>query len=360
MDSIFAARLLDWYARHGRELPWRATRDPYHIWLSEVILQQTRVQQGMAYYERFVTRFPTVEQLAAASEDEVLKLWQGLGYYSRARNLHAAARQVVTEHGGRFPADFEQLRSLRGVGDYTAAAIASIGFDLPHAVVDGNVYRLLARLFDIPTPIDTTEGRKSFAALAQSLLDPTRAADYNQAMMDFGAIQCTPQHPRCTECPFADRCLALAAGSVAERPVKQGRTKVRDRYFHYLHFSDGRKTLLYRRREGDIWQGLYEFPLIECDRPTEVTELVAAEPFMRLLGDRPFRITASVEMPAHQLSHQRLHATFHRIEVDQLPEAEGLLSLDEAQIGEYAVSRLTERYLQSNDPVCTKKLSNNR
>ncbi len=349
MSSSFAEPLLAWYAAHGRELPWRATRDPYHIWLSEVILQQTRVEQGRAYYERFVACYPTVADLAAATEDEVLKLWQGLGYYSRARNLHAAARQVVEAFGGTFPDTFDALRTLRGVGDYTAAAIASIAFDRPTAVVDGNVYRLLARLFDLATPIDTGAGRKAFAELAQSLLDKRHAAAYNQAMMDFGAIQCTPQKPDCARCPLADRCLAHAAGTVAERPVKQGRTKLRDRYFHYLHLTDGRHTLLHRRREGDIWQGLYEFPLIECATPSSLTTVVADEPFRRLMGDRPYRVIRSTAMPRHQLSHQRIHATFHLIEVEQLPVGDELLTIDEAALGDYAISRLTDRYLQSID-----------
>lgn len=346
MQTSVAATLLRWYEQHGRSLPWRATRDPYRIWLSEVILQQTRVQQGTAYYERFIDRFPTVAALAAASEDEVLKLWQGLGYYSRARNLHAAARQVMTEFGGRFPDRYEAIRSLRGVGAYTAAAIASIGYDLPYAVVDGNVYRLLSRLFDIALPIDGTEGRKAFAALAQELLDPHHAAAYNQAVMDFGALQCTPQNPVCSSCPFAERCLALAAGTVTERPVKRSRTTVRDRYFHYLHLTDGSHTLLHRRTEGDIWQGLYEFPLIEWDQPIEPAALMATEPFRRLLGDQPFRLTNSVVMPPHQLSHQRLHATFHRIEVDRLPAGDSFCRVAHEAIGDYAVSRLTDRYLE--------------
>ncbi len=347
LEQTIATTLLAWYKQYGRVLPWRAGRNPYHIWLSEVILQQTRVQQGWAYYERFIERFPTVEQLAAASEDEVLKLWQGLGYYSRARNLHAAARQIVTEFDGHFPHQYETIRRLRGVGDYTAAAIASIGFDLPYAVVDGNVYRLLARVFDLATPIDTTEGRKNFAALAQSLLDPKHAADYNQAVMDFGALQCTPQKPSCIDCPLADRCLALAAGTVGERPVKQGRTKSRNRYFNYLHLTDGRHTLLHRRAAGDIWQGLYEFPLIETEQPLDAAALAGEEAFRRLIGATPFRLSASKVMPPHQLSHQRIYATFHRIEVEALHATEAWIVVEEADLGEYAVSRLTDRYLQT-------------
>ena len=231
--------LLSWFAREGRDLPWRRTRDPYRIWLSEVILQQTRVAQGLEYYLRFTERFPDIAALAAAPEDEVLKLWQGLGYYSRARNLHAAARQVMSRFGGVFPATYGEVRALPGVGDYTAAAVCSIVYDAPCAVVDGNVYRVLARLFDIGIPIDTTAGKRAFAELAQSQLDTSRPGLYNQAIMDFGALQCTPAQPRCGDCPLAGRCLALAAGTVGVRPVKQGRAKVRDRWFNYLHVTCG-------------------------------------------------------------------------------------------------------------------------
>ncbi|MDO4757900.1 MAG: A/G-specific adenine glycosylase, partial [Rikenellaceae bacterium] len=299
MSHPIAERLIAWYEAHGRTLPWRTTREAYCIWLSEVILQQTRVEQGMAYYLRFTERFPTVYDLAAASEDEVLKLWQGLGYYSRARNLHAAAKQVVEEFGGSFPDTVEALRTLRGVGDYTAAAIASIAFDRPAAVVDGNVYRVLARLFDLETAIDTTEGKRTFAALAEELLERQRPATYNQAIMDFGALVCTPQSPSCTDCPLRDLCQALAAKSVASRPVKQGRTKIRDRYFSYLHLTDGSHTLLHRRTAGDIWQGLYEFPLIETPSEVDFARLTATEEFQRLAGDSRFKLTATRRMAAH-------------------------------------------------------------
>ena len=334
--------LLDWYAHHGRDLPWRRTRDPYRIWLSEVILQQTRVAQGMDYYLRFAERFPDVRTLAAAPEDEVLKLWQGLGYYSRARNLHAAARQVVERFGGVFPVAYEDVRSLRGVGDYTAAAICSAAYDAPCAVLDGNVFRVLARLFDVDTPIDTTAGKRAFAELAQMQLDIRCPGRYNQAVMDFGALQCTPAQPRCDACPLAGRCLALAAGTVAERPVKQGRTRVRDRWFNYLHITCGDRTLLRRREGRDIWQGLYEFPMIETDRATDFTELAASDGFRTLLGGQEWRLLRSAEMPKHQLSHQTLHATFHRIEV---AGPVGFPSVPTASLGDYAVPRLTDRYL---------------
>ena len=344
MNSV-ADILLDWYAREGRDLPWRRTRDPYRIWLSEVILQQTRVAQGTEYYLRFTERFPDVASLAAAPEDEVLKLWQGLGYYSRARNLHAAARQVVERFGGRFPVALEEVRSLRGVGDYTAAAICSAAYDAPCAVVDGNVYRVLARLFDLDAPIDSTAGKRAFAELAQSQLDTAHPGRYNQAIMDFGALRCTPSSPRCEACPLAGQCLALAAGTVAARPVKQGKTRVRDRWFNYLHVSSGDRTLLRRREGRDIWQGLYEFPLIETEGPAELPELVRLPQFRELLGDVPWHLVRSILLSKHQLSHQTLHAVVHRIETPSLTPAAVAMAVPTAALGDYAVPRLIDRYL---------------
>ena len=344
MNSV-ADILLDWYAREGRDLPWRRTRDPYRIWLSEVILQQTRVAQGTEYYLRFTERFPDVASLAAAPEDEVLKLWQGLGYYSRARNLHAAARQVVERFGGRFPVALEEVRSLRGVGDYTAAAICSAAYDAPCAVVDGNVYRVLARLFDLDAPIDSTAGKRAFAELAQSQLDTAHPGRYNQAIMDFGALRCTPSSPRCEVCPLAGQCLALAAGTVAARPVKQGKTRVRDRWFNYLHVSSGDRTLLRRREGRDIWQGLYEFPLIETEGPAELPELVRLPQFRELLGDAPWHLVRSIPLPKHQLSHQTLHAVVHRIETLSLTPAAAAMAVPTVALGDYAVPRLIDLYL---------------
>lgn len=336
--------LIAWYERHGRSLPWRETRDPYRIWLSEVILQQTRVAQGWNYYLRFTERFPDIASLAAADEDTVLKLWQGLGYYSRARNLHAAARQVMTDFGGRFPETFEGVRSLRGVGDYTAAAICSMAYDLPHAVVDGNVYRVLARLYDIADPIDSTAGRKLFAALAQETLGKAQPAVYNQAIMDFGATACTPTQPHCAECPLAEQCAARAAGTIAERPVKQGTTKIRDRRFHYLHIVCGEKTVLHRRGAGDIWQGLYEFPLVESE--LDAPELYTTAEFSQWVGSS-WELLETVDLPKHQLSHQRIFATVHRLEVAELTPAAASCAVQIADVGDYAVPRLLERYLLS-------------
>ena len=280
----FANTIISWFRENGRALPWRETRDPYAIWLSEIILQQTRIAQGWEYWERFMAQYPTVEDLAAAHEDEVLKLWQGLGYYSRARNLHTAAKQIVAL--GHFPDTLEGIKQLKGVGDYTAAAIGSFAFDIPAAVVDGNVYRVLARYFGIDTPINSTQGKKEFAALAQSLLPSSKAsvslssfspasdfqsslslvAAYNQAMMDFGAIQCTPQSPKCLLCPLAETCEAMRTNRVAELPVKQKTMKVKTRHLSYIYIRCKGETAIHRRGEGDIWQGLWE-PFNASDFP---------------------------------------------------------------------------------------------
>ena len=257
----FAATLLQWFKNNGRSLPWRETKDAYAIWLSEVILQQTRIVQGMSYWERFMAQWPTVNDLAAATEDEVLKAWQGLGYYSRARNLHTAAQQVVELDG--FPQTFKELKTLKGVGDYTAAAIASIAFGEPVAVVDGNVYRVLSRYFGIDTPIDSTEGKKEFQALAQSLLPINEPADYNEAIMDFGATQCTPNSPHCSACPLCETCVAFREQRINELPVKSKKVKQRERHFTYLYIEYEGKIAIHQRGAGDIWQGLWEFPQAE-------------------------------------------------------------------------------------------------
>ena len=329
--SYLSDTLLEWFGTYGRDLPWRHSRDPYLIWLSEIILQQTRVDQGRAYWERFVDRWPTVEALAAASEDDVLRMWQGLGYYSRARNLHAAARQVVA--AGGFPRTLEGLRRLRGVGDYTAAAIAAFAFDVPAAVVDGNVYRVLARYFGIDTPIDTTEGHRLFAALAQEQLPPDRAADYNQAIMDFGATQCTPAAPLCTSCPLAETCRAFAQGRVGILPVKAGRTKVQDRRFAYIYIRYKGEVAIRRRGAGDFWQGLWE--LFRVDNP---------EPGLRNL--KGLELTLLAREVKHVLSHRRLLCDFYIAEPAVQPSLpEGYVWVSEAALDYYAKPRLIERLL---------------
>ncbi len=301
--------LLQWYESNRRSLPWRETKDAYRIWLSEIILQQTRVAQGLDYYLRFVERWPTVTDLAAASEEEVLKLWQGLGYYSRARNLLKAARQVTEQMAGRFPTRYEDLIILKGVGPYTAAAIASFSSDEAVAVVDGNVYRVLSRLFDIDTPIDTTEGQKLFLRLAEEMLNRKKPGLHNQAMMELGALVCTPATPRCGECPLHDKCLARTAATVSVRPVKQGKTRIRDRWLCYLLFKYKDRFWVRRRDAGDIWQGLWEFAGAETGAPvsgSEIRDLVRSffSPDNQTAVDS---IVPVVKDLHHQLTHRLLH-----------------------------------------------------
>ena len=325
MYHDFALALLRWSQSNGRELPWRQTRNPYPIWLSEIILQQTRVQQGWDYWERFMRRWPTVEQLAAASEDEVLREWQGLGYYSRARNLHAAARQVVAMGG--FPQTLEGIKSLKGIGDYTAAAIGSFAFDLPAAVVDGNVYRVLARHFGIATPINSTEGKHEFTALAQSLLPVGRAADYNQAIMDFGALQCTPQHPACQLCPLNGSCVALHEGRVGELPVKNRKLTVKTRRLTYIYIRCKGHVALHRRGAGDIWQGLWEPVLLQEG------EVLSENSKLTLLRKNV----------KHVLTHRILLADFYLLETEEKPAIPSdYIWVDEREIDNYAVPRLVE------------------
>lgn len=305
-----------WYDQNKRDLPWRHTRNAYLIWLSEVILQQTRVAQGTDYYLRFVAAYPDVEALAKADEDEVLKLWQGLGYYSRARNLLKAARQVVTSMpGGRFPTHFNDLLQLRGVGRYTAAAVASFSADEEVAVVDGNVYRVLSRLFDIDTPIDSTPGQKTFQQLADLLMHEAvsdrrqPSSRHNQALMEFGALQCTPSAPGCQGCPVASHCLALSNGTVADRPVKQGKTKVHDRWFSYIIYIYKDTLWVHQRGAGDIWQGLWEFVLDETPAAPSAAKTAAA-------GRKKEEAGTCILEKKHQLSHQTIHATFSVIRLD--------------------------------------------
>lgn len=305
----FTRAIQPWYDTHRRDLPWRRNKDPYRVWLSEVILQQTRVDQGTVYWERFVKRWPNVKALAKASESEVLKQWQGLGYYSRARNLRAAAHQVVERFSGRFPGTHAELRTLKGVGDYTAAAIASICFGQPEAVVDGNVYRVLARVFGIDSPIDSSSGKRQFQDVANALIDPDRPGDHNQAVMELGATVCTPKQPQCGKCPLARNCVARKEERITALPVKSKKTSVRKRHFNYLVIRTP-KGLLMRQRSGkDIWQGLWELPMVETARP--VTPAVLRKAFTEQSSGAPITEFKKMHGPVeHVLSHQRIVAVF--------------------------------------------------
>lgn len=313
----FSKLLINWYNKHKRPLPWREGRDPYRIWLSEILLQQTRVAQGLPYYLRFLEAFPHIEALAAASEKEVLRLWQGLGYYSRARNLHFTAKSIVDDHGAKMPGNYLDLLKLKGVGKYTAAAIASFAYDEKVAVVDGNVYRVLSRVFGVKDDIASPAGQKVFQALADSLLPDTDASTYNQAIMEFGALHCTPQKPACEECPVAFMCYAYAKGEQASLPVKLKKIAKKDRYFHYLAFKSGQRYLLKERTGKGIWLGLYEFPLAEENSLMEVGKLL-----QKLFGKaaKNVHIKSESKMYKHVLSHQNLYVKFWILESPEIAE----------------------------------------
>ena len=315
----FSQKILDWYALNKRSLPWRNTVNPYKIWLSEIMLQQTRVAQGTSYYLSFEKHFPTIFDLANASEEKVLKLWQGLGYYSRARNLHFTAKHIVTNLNGEFPNTYKELVKLKGVGDYTASAIASISFNEQQAVVDGNVYRVLARYYGVDLPINSTEGIKYFKTLATEVMHSSDIRDYNQGIMEFGALQCAPKNPDCTICPLNDSCVALQKNLVGKLPVKLKKIKVKKRNFNYLVVVDGNgNTLLQQRTGKGIWQNLYQFPLLEEEADTKTIYDLYNKvlPTLKAKGIRLFNKDAIV----HKLSHQHLFTHFWILKVDEVLE----------------------------------------
>ncbi|MGO3183964.1 MAG: A/G-specific adenine glycosylase [Aequorivita sp.] len=344
ITSHFSKKLISWYLQNKRELPWRNTVNPYHIWLSEIMLQQTRVKQGLPYYLKFVEAYPTVEDLANATEDEVLKMWQGLGYYSRARNLHATAKMVSEEMSGIFPDNYKDLLKLKGVGDYTASAIASISFNQPEAVVDGNVYRVLSRYFGIATPINITAGQKEFKQLAQELIDKKQPGMYNQAIMEFGARYCVPQNPDCANCIFKDSCLAFQQNKVTELPVKIKAKPVKKRYFNYLvFFSEDEHTVLQQRTGKGIWHKLYEFPLIETSEDVNLSTL-RKQPQFQSYSEKLKIINISLfnEKPViHKLSHQHLNTRFWIVETSKESE----ISVPISEITSYAVPVLIENFV---------------
>ena len=342
--DFFAKNLIDWYLDNKRDLPWRSTKDPYFIWLSEIILQQTRVAQGTPYYLAFTSAFKDVKSLAAAPQQEVLKLWQGLGYYSRARNLHIAAKYVANELDGKFPSSYKGLLELKGVGDYTASAVGSICFDLPTAVVDGNVYRVLSRLFGITTPINTTQGIKDFKALAQQLLDTSQPGTYNEALMEFGARFCVPQNPDCEQCIFKYKCDGYKNKQVANLPVKLKKVKVKKRYFNYIVIlSENGNTVLQQRTKKGIWQQLYEFPLVETPHLVAQDALRKEIQFDRIssLYDLDNLTLFEETAVVHKLSHQHLYTRFWIAQTkSKLPKG---LSVD--AIDQYAVPVLISNFI---------------
>ncbi len=346
----FSQTLTNWYSIHKRSLPWRNTKEPYHIWLSEIILQQTQIIQGLPYYEAFVSKFPSVFDLATADESEVLKLWQGLGYYSRARNLHATAQYIVNELNGEFPDNYNDLLKLKGIGDYTASAIASICFGEPNAVVDGNVYRVLARYFGIDTPINSTKGIKEFKLMATSLIDKNNPAEHNQAIMEFGARQCKPQNPDCSVCPLNTSCMALKEGKIGVLPVKLKKTKVAKKHFNFLVcISSDKKILFQKRTKKGIWQNLYQFPLIETKAELTIEGFKTHPLVIEHLKQASFEFSLYNDLPiVHKLSHQHLYTKFWIVEIDKLSKQ----AIDISELTTFPTSILISNFIDEfNFPV---------
>lgn len=313
----FAQTIIEWYKHHKRDLPWRHTSDPYVIWLSEIIMQQTRVEQGTPYFNRFAEKYPTVADFASAEEDEILKLWQGLGYYSRGRNMHFTAQTIMEEYGGYFPNDYNSLLKLKGIGEYTAAAISSFSANEARAVVDGNVFRLLARYFGIDIPINSGKGKKVFTELANEIIDKKQAGTYNQSAMEFGSLVCKPKSPDCLMCPLQSGCVAYHTGQIHKLPVKIKTQKIRERYFNYIIAINRNGILMNKRGPNDIWENLYELPLFETESLVDVGSLIIQENFLRAFGTE-VRIKSVTGPVKHILSHQKLYATF--IEIENYPK----------------------------------------
>jgi A/G-specific adenine glycosylase len=336
----FSTLIQNWYLKNGRNLPWRRTNDPYKIWLSEIILQQTRVDQGITYYQKFVQSYPKIEDLAAASEDEVLKNWQGLGYYSRARNLHTAAKTVCNQHFGKFPTTYSEVINLKGVGKYTASAICSIAYGLPYAVVDGNVYRVLSRYLNLDRPIDSSIGQKEFQVAADEILDRDNPSIHNQALMEIGALVCTPNKPDCLNCPLNDECEGYEKGTMLNLPVKEKRIKVRNRYFNYLILHDSDEIIIKKRGPKDIWQALYDFPLMEFKNNSNPTSVQFREK-----GISSYFLDGEFK---HILSHQHIHAKFWVCELESWKMDEIEIKIHKNDLEKYPLPQLLIRYLASS------------
>ncbi len=343
-------KLLHWYEKEKRDLPWRNTGDPYKIWVSEIILQQTRVNQGIDYYLRFVSKYPTVSSLAAASEDDVLKMWQGLGYYSRARNMLHTARYIEESLGGKFPRTYQQIRGLKGIGDYTAAAIVSFAFNQPYAVLDGNVMRVYSRLLGIDEPVDSSSGRKKLQLIANDYLPEKNSASYNQAVMELGALICLPKKPFCTQCPIQDQCYAYSHTLTAKLPVKQVKKKIVKRFLNYLVIQSGDSIIMRKRPRGDIWQGLYDFPCIETAAAGTPLALASSKEWRRIFRNRKVIVLSVSSEYRHVLTHRLLLAKFISLKAGrkeiELPEGCEWIKL--RNISDYPVPRLIDIYLSEN------------
>lgn len=345
MELWFSEGIQKWYKKHKRDLPWRHEKDPYKIWISEIILQQTQVVQGLDYYYRFLERFPNIKSLAQAQEDEVMKLWQGLGYYSRARNLHAGAKMVVELYGGRFPQNYEQIKSIKGIGDYTAAAVSSFAFQLPYAVLDGNVYRLLSRLFGIQTPIDSGAAKKEFTALAQSLLDTKNPATHNQAIMEFGSQHCKVK-PLCETCIFNTKCIARKEKMTERLPIKSKKTKVKVRHFYFFILIDkNNEVKIEKRTTKDIWQSLYQFPMIETTQNKNQAFILDAAQNAGYIkaNDKILHVSKRLK---HLLTHQTIYAHFFVIQLRTKHQRNNLV-INSKKLTTVAFPRLIEKFLIS-------------
>ena len=343
----FSNQLIYWYLQNDRDLPWRKTKNPYFIWLSEIMLQQTRVKQGLSYYLTFTKEFPTVFDLANASESYVLKLWQGLGYYSRARNLHASAKIIANELNGVFPNNYNDIKNLKGVGDYTASAISSICFDEAQAVVDGNVYRVLARYFGVSTAINSTKGIKEFKELAQTLIDASQPGTHNQAIMDFGALHCKPQNPLCDTCSFNTSCIALKDKTIKELPVKEKKIKVKKRFFNFIvTVSEANQTQFRERKGKGIWQGMFQFPLIETEESIEIEALKLNSELADIV-ESPIDIALFNEKEiVHKLSHQHLYTKFWIVKTNYIKEN----AIEWDEIEKYPTPILIANFLKNFNP----------
>lgn len=336
----FTLLIQEWYRQNSRDLPWRNTKNVYKIWISEIVLQQTRVNQGVSYYNKLLKNFPDVQTLAAADEQEILKHWQGLGYYSRARNLHKAAQQIVDDFKGEFPKDYDGIKSLKGIGDYTASAIASFAFDLPYAVLDGNVYRVLSRFFNEYIPIDTGEGKRVFQNYANQLLDKQSPAIHNQAIMELGALVCKPKNPDCSNCPVNEICLAYRKGTPTDLPIKSRKVKVRKRYFHYFTFLND-TVQLEQRNDEDIWGNMFQLPMIEVDKKMTKVEIM-----VEVNKKYPFRLKRKIHTQKHILTHQHIDATFW--EINEPFMSEDFVEVNFENLNNYPLPRLIDRFFEEH------------
>ncbi len=348
--KYFTKQLLRWNTKQNkRAMPWKGEKDPYKIWLSEIILQQTRVEQGWDYYNRFVSTFPNIKKLAAAPEEKVFKLWEGLGYYTRCKNLIATAKFIAYKKQGKFPDSYEEILSLKGIGPYTAAAIASFAFSLPYAVVDGNVFRVLSRFFGMDTPTDSTTGKKLFTALAEDLLDTKLPGIYNQAIMDFGAVICKPKNPLCTACPLKARCTAVLDEKVEVLPVKSGKGIKKQRWLYYLIIAHNGKIYVRKRGPKEIWENLYEFALLETDKAFSFEEIEKSKFFRNIVGKTKATILHVSIMYKQQLTHQTIHGNFIQLTVNGEPALKNYKAVTYKQLNKLPFPKFITGYLAENE-----------